>query len=186
MIFSDLLNKIVLYLFFILPLFVLYQFMKHLFLLRHAHSAEKQPGFTDKDRELTTNGMRQAAAAGAFLKSREFNVDVILTSTALRAATTAEIVAGQINLAPEFIHAMDDLYLASTGTLLNIIRQSDNHRSLLIVGHNPTISYFAEHLTRTHIPEVGPANILVLRTTIAHWKELQQGDVELAEQFTPD
>jgi len=156
--------------------------MKHLILIRHAETAEKVTGQTDKDRLLTTAGMRQSAAVGQFLKSQSVPVDVIISSSALRATTTAQIIAEQLNSDNEIV-IEDELYQASVGTLINMLRNGDQYHNITIVGHNPTITYFAEFITDSGIEEMRPACVLVMKLDIGNWKELTKGSATLLDRF---
>jgi phosphohistidine phosphatase len=160
--------------------------MKHLILIRHAESTEKVTGQTDKDRELTTSGIHQAATAGAFINSLTLPIDIIKSSSASRAHQTAQIIAEQIKPvvgnASDLVTLDDELYQASVGTLLDLIRNSSQYQTIAIVGHNPTVSYFAEFITGTNIPELSPGNVLVFKISIATWKDLTKGNAVLLDR----
>lgn len=156
--------------------------MKHLILIRHAESSEKVTGTTDEQRELTLNGMHQAALAGAFLRDK-INVDIILSSTATRARASAQIIAEQMGLGSDDIIEERDLYQASVGTLFNFIRDTDDHQNIAIVGHNPTMSYFAEFITNSSVDEMRPACVLILKLDIGSWKDLEKGAAAILERY---
>jgi phosphohistidine phosphatase len=156
--------------------------MKHLILIRHAESAEKVTGQTDRDRELTTSGMTQAASSGHFLKNQFSQIDIIFTSGAARAATTAQLIAEQLNV-PDLISVEDELYQASVGTLFEMIRNGDQYQNIAIVGHNPTLSYFAEFITDTEVDEMRPGCVLIFKLDIGNWKDLAKGSATLLDRF---
>ncbi len=157
--------------------------MKHLILIRHAETAEKVTGQADKDRELTTSGMRQAASVGQFLKSQSTPIDIIISSAASRAATTAQLIAEQLNQESDLIDIDDELYQASVGTMFEMLRNGDQYHNIAIVGHNPTISYFAEFITDGEVDEMKPATVLIVKLPIGNWKELQKGVGTLLDRF---
>lgn len=156
--------------------------MKHLILIRHAETVEKVTGQTDKDRELTTAGIRQAATAGAFLREQSVHIDVILSSGASRAETTAMLISEQLGTGDP-VTIEDELYQASVGTLFNILRDADQHQNIAIVGHNPTVSYFAEFITGAHVEELRPATTIILKVPIGNWKDLTKGCATLLDRF---
>ena len=90
-----------------------------LYLMRHAQSAERQSGQHDKDRDLTGTGMKEAATIGHFLKKNNYDVDLIVSSAAKRAESTARLVHGILNLKTE-IHVEESLYEASVRNLLEL------------------------------------------------------------------
>lgn len=157
--------------------------MKHLILIRHAETAEKVTGHTDKDRELTTSGMRQAASVGHFLKNSSTPIDIIISSAALRATTTSQVISEQLNVSSDLIDVSDELYQGSVGTLFEIIRSGDQHQNVAIVGHNPTLSYFSEFLTGSVLDEMKPGTVLILKLDIGNWKELQKGSAVVLDRF---
>lgn len=157
--------------------------MKHLILIRHAETAEKVTGHTDKDRELTTSGMRQSAAVGQFLKNHSTAIDIIISSSASRALTTSQLISEQLSSGGDLVEVSDELYQASVGTLFEMIRSGDEHHNIAIVGHNPTMSYFAEFLTGNALDEMRPGTVVILKLDIGTWKELQKGSATLLERF---
>jgi phosphohistidine phosphatase len=156
--------------------------MKHLILIRHAESAEKVTGVPDEKRDLTLNGVHQAALAGFFLRDK-VRPDIVISSSATRARMTTQIIAEQLGLSPDDILEERDLFQASVGTLFNLIRNTDEHQNIAIVGHNPTISYFAEFITNSNVDEMRPACVLIFKADIGNWKELAKGSATLLDRF---
>ena len=70
--------------------------MKRLFLVRHAKSSWKHPELTDFERPLNKRGKRDAPEMGKRLADREIDLDLMVSSTATRAITTARTIAGKI------------------------------------------------------------------------------------------
>jgi len=69
--------------------------------------------------------------------------DLIVTSTAKRAATTAQLVAEGCNYSGEIIPA-SDLYLPPQSAILATVRDiPEQHSRVIIVGHNPGFGMFA-------------------------------------------
>ena len=67
--------------------------MKSVLILRHAKSSWKDPNLPDHDRTLNKRGKRDAPLMGRLLKKEHLVPDVIISSTAIRARSTAEVVA---------------------------------------------------------------------------------------------
>ena len=61
--------------------------------MRHAQSADKQVGETDKERELTPTGSRESLLIGSYLLKQKISLDAIFTSTANRANRSASLIA---------------------------------------------------------------------------------------------
>lgn len=146
-----------------------------LHLMRHAQSADKQTGQQDKDRELTSTGMREAATIGHFLKKNNYELDLIVSSGANRAYATSSLIHGILNIASE-IFVEEELYQASVRNYLELTKGfEDDFKNILLVGHNPYISYFAEHLTNAEIGAMETAGLVSIRFEISKWDEVQGG-----------
>jgi len=109
-----------------------------LVLLRHAKSAYPD-GVADHDRPLASRGIREAALAGEWLRANVPAIDSVLCSTATRARET--LAHTGINAPVRYV---DRLYGATPGTVIEQVNQvSDETNTLLVVGHEPTISELA-------------------------------------------
>jgi len=158
-----------------------------LYLLRHAQSADKQVSQQDRDRELTPEGMKQALRIGGFFLRQKLPLDCIMTSYAVRANTTAGYVADVIKYDPEKILVEEELYEASVRTFFQFVTNlDDSYRHILCVGHNPTISYLAEFLTRAEIGDMVPAGLCMIQFNLDTWKEVSQGNGTLIQYVHPD
>jgi phosphohistidine phosphatase len=158
---------------------------RYLHLLRHAQSADKQTGQTDKERTLTPVGLAEARAVGIFFKEKSLIPELIITSSALRAKSTSQIVAEILNYNSEKIVVEDELYEATVSTFFQTLTRLDQHiNRVLIVGHNPVISFFADHLSNQQNSFL-TAEILTLKSDASSWKDLQKSNTEIAERYHP-
>jgi phosphohistidine phosphatase len=110
-----------------------------LYLLRHAHAGD--PGAwdgPDDRRPLSDKGQRQAERLGRFLVAVGFRPDDIITSPKVRAAQTAEIVAGQL----EMKVATDERLGGQLGMaeLEGVIHDAGDPERVMVVGHDPDFS----------------------------------------------
>lgn len=149
---------------------------KTVFLVRHAQAAEPEIDQKDIARPLTPAGMRDAGLMGRYLFQNYENPNLILSSTAARAQTTAEMIAEQLKYDASGIRFDEDLYEASVRTLLRIINEvPDQYHSILIVAHNPSITYLAEYLSKSDVPNMYPGSVCILEFEDLHWKEVSEG-----------
>jgi phosphohistidine phosphatase len=119
---------------------------RHLYLMRHAQSVEKQIGQRDETRELTPEGIKEALLIGNYLFQQKISPDCILCSPAERAKTTASLVSDALKVDPERIMVQEELYEASTRTFFQFVGSLEDFRgTILCIGHNPAISYLAEY-----------------------------------------
>src|SRR5688572_18557067 len=153
---------------------------RHLYLLRHAQSAERQHSQSDFARELTPDGMGQAMRVARFLKEQKTFPEIIHASRAVRAKSTANLIAEALRFDETKIFYHDELYEASARTFFQFINQiDDNFHHVLCVGHNPAISYLAEYLTKAEIGDMVPAGMAIIEFPIGSWQEASKGNGEL-------
>ena len=117
--------------------------MIRLVLVRHAKSDWANPSIDDHDRPLNDRGLRDAPRMARALAETGFRPEVILSSTALRARTTAEAFAAQLGAAVDFD---PHLYGAPGRTLLAKAAASAARR-VLVVAHDPGITDLAAQLS---------------------------------------
>ena len=145
--------------------------MKTLLILRHAKSSWDHPGLRDHDRPLNPRGRRDAPRMGRFLVERDLVPERIVSSTAVRARTTAELAAGEFDSEVE-IETTSDLYLASPDNYVDVVEAMGGaEERLMVVGHNPGITALVWHLTGDgeHMPT---AALAAVELDIDDWPEL--------------
>jgi len=129
--------------------------MKTLFLVRHAKSSWDDTALPDKDRPLNDRGKRDAPKMGERLAKRDVKPDLILSSPARRALTTAEIIAKKLDYKRKDIVADDRLYAGEADDLLEVIGELDDKlERVMLFGHNPELTELAHRLSSeiTHMP----------------------------------
>lgn len=144
--------------------------VKDLILVRHAEAAGAMTGVKDIERELTAKGYRDAPRVGRYLHEQGFFPDAIYCSTAVRARATAELLAEQLKFELDQITYLEDLYNASIRTLLSTVNKVPANRDkVMLVGHNPAISYLSEYLTGEAIGSMEPAAFAHLQFNLEDW-----------------
>ena len=147
--------------------------MKTLFLLRHAKSSWNDPTLEDRHRPLNNRGTRDAPVMGSRFMARDESLDHIITSPAIRARCTAELFAEACGFPSENILEEADLYFTSTQSIEDlIVRQDEEIQSLMLVFHNPDITYFANSIdTANRIANVPTCGLIKLNCDIASWQD---------------
>lgn len=145
--------------------------MKTLLILRHAKSSWKQPALDDHDRPLSPRGARDAPRMGALLRRRGLTPDLIVSSTAVRARTTAERAADRSGCGGG-VRLDRRLYLARPETVAAVAGDLGGGATrLLVVGHNPGLEELVARLTGA--AEILPTAALAqVRLPIDAWSEL--------------
>ncbi|MGI8733590.1 MAG: SixA phosphatase family protein [Pyrinomonadaceae bacterium] len=120
--------------------------MKTLLLMRHAKAAAAISSLADFDRPLTDEGRRAAELIGELILRRKVMTDLALSSPALRARETIDIVMKAARLHPELRYDQR-IYEAGPLGLLEVIHEIEEDRNrVLLVGHNPGIEELLEML----------------------------------------
>ena len=147
--------------------------MKNLFLLRHAKSSWNNPTLDDRHRPLSNRGTRDAPFMGSRFLARDEFLDHIITSPATRARCTAELFAKACGFPQENIVEEADLYFTSTRSIVELIaRQDEETQSLMLVFHNPDITYFVNSIdTGNQIANVPTCGLIKLTCNIASWRD---------------
>jgi phosphohistidine phosphatase len=159
--------------------------MRTVMLLRHA-TAGSPPGTPDADRPLSDAGEREAVGVAELLAATSPAPDLVLCSTATRARETARPL---IERRPELdVWFERDLYLAAAQVLLGRLTQlDDDHRAVLVVGHNPGLGQLAVDLCAREGDRArlrggfAPASLAVLEMAVAGWADVRPGGAALVD-----
>ncbi len=117
--------------------------MKKLFIIRHAKSDWEDSNLDDFDRPLNEKGLKNAPFMGKVLKNKNIKPDLIISSPANRAYTTAELIANEVGY-DKVITPNQYIYDAYVNTLQELITYiQDDKDVVFLVGHNPGISALA-------------------------------------------
>jgi phosphohistidine phosphatase len=150
-----------------------------LVLLRHAKSAYPD-GVADHDRPLAPRGVREAALAGEWLRANVPAIDSVLCSTATRARET--LAHTGIDAPARYV---ERLYGATPGTVIELVNQvADETSTLLVVGHEPTISETAIILTGNEDTDTAALEQISVKYPTSGIAVLRVADSW--EQFEPD
>lgn len=119
---------------------------RRLVLLRHAKAEPQRPDI-DQMRPLAIAGHGQAVRIAAALADRALIPQFVLCSSALRTRQTWDLIRGGLGDVEPQVFFTDQLYEAGVGALLAQVREIDDRVStLLVVGHEPTLSRTAVRL----------------------------------------
>ena len=158
--------------------------MKTLFLLRHAKSSSLDESVHDFDRPLNEKGLHAARDVGLFLRAELASAELLISSPALRAQQTTEIVLAESRLAPtvKFDNRVYEASVTNLVTVLNEVRAEVT--TLVLVGHNPGMETLLQFLTgdRRGMPTAALAKITFRKNG---WARLLPGDGHLEWLVTP-
>jgi len=147
--------------------------MKTLYLMRHAKSSWEEPGVSDADRPLIPKGVRKTKLIVDFLVKRETTIDLMISSPAIRAYETARIMAAGLKYPLNKIRTDRKIYDGYYDRILDIIYgTSSDIRSLMIFGHNPTITNLANLFLHPGIDNMPTSCVVCLSFDTGKWEEI--------------
>jgi len=150
--------------------------MKTLVIVRHGKSSWKDPFLSDHQRPLAKRGLKDAPKMGARLADWGPPIDRVLSSSALRALATAELVTGEMGLPWDEIQVEDGLYHATETELLELIcEQEDYLDGLMLFGHNPGMTYLVNDISDLDLDNLPTCGVAILQFNVESWSEI--GDV---------
>ncbi len=156
--------------------------MKTLFLLRHAKSSWDFPELRDFERPLAARGDREVPIMGQRFLGRDASVDCIISSPAVRARSTAKLMAEAIGFPVDQVISNPDLYFCGTSMYLKAARMvDDNCDSVMLVGHNPTITDFANEMANANIANIPTCGLVELSLPVDRWDGIRRGNSTLAK-----
>ena len=146
--------------------------MKTLLVFRHAKSSWKDERLDDHDRPLNKRGNKTVPLMGQLIADQQAVPDLIVSSTAKRAKSTATKAAKAMGYKGK-IHYDKTLYMAPPRAYIHSIRQhAKTHKSVMVVGHNPGLEDLLQTMTGTVQP-LPTAALAEIRLDIDSWHDLQ-------------
>ena len=160
--------------------------MKTLFVMRHAKSSWTEPGLKDFARPLAQRGMDDILTMAKRFIERGCALDEIVSSPAVRTATTAALFASAIGLSADRVSINAELYFAGAPMLLRAAGLfDDSYAAVMLVGHNPAVSDFVSELGGLNsgitINTVPTSGVLQFELGIESWAHIALGDARLIE-----
>lgn len=170
--------------------------LKTLYVLRHAKSDWSDGGLNDHDRPLNKRGLKAAPRMGAYLREKKYRPDLILCSTAKRAAETLDLIKPSLGDVP--VRYEQALYLASWDKLLERVRWiDDGASSALLIGHNPGLEELCVILSmrpksaseteraRMVAEKFPTCALAVLTFSVQSWRSVAQAQGRLVDFVRP-
>jgi phosphohistidine phosphatase len=158
--------------------------MKTLYLVRHAKSSWKHPELSDLERPLSKRGKIEAPFMGKLLMKKKEVPELIISSPAKRALSTAKRLAEEMEYSKKNIVAANDLYMADLEDFNTVITEyGKSNESIMILGHNPGLTTFANYISSSNIDNIPTSGVVRIDLDIASWKEIsnQKGNLVFFE-----
>mgnify|MGYP000682784744 CR=1 FL=1 len=160
--------------------------MRTLYLIRHAKSSWDNPGLRDINRPLNERGLRDAPQMAQLLVKKGLRPDLLVSSPAKRALTTALIFAEVFGIADEAVIRNQDIYEADPRDILLVVsRLPATAHTVLLFGHNPTFTDLANRFSSYAIDNVPTCGIVQIESDAASWDHFDEANSEVKALFVP-
>jgi len=147
--------------------------MKTLCIVRHAKTEVQMQGQRDFDRRLAPRAYNDVPAVCKQLKSLKVSPDAIVSSPAIRAISTAGLLAEKLNFDQEQIIQNAVIYDASLNTLVKVVKAfDDNFDTVFLLGHNPGLTLLANFFCLPPILHIPTSGVVCIDFEIAQWKSV--------------
>ena len=165
--------------------------MKNLFLLRHCEANNFEEKKSDHEKQLNENGRKCAILLKNWFEKNNIALDHILTSSANRTLTTANIIFDNYE---NKIYQKKELYLCEYKEILKVLKLLDNNfSSVVIVGHEPSISESLKFLTSHCRPDLEyvtkslypTGGLSVINFNVTNWNKIDEKTGILDAFITP-
>ncbi len=160
--------------------------MKKLYLIRHGKSSWDEPGIPDMERPLIENGVRKTKRIIKYMNEQQITADLILSSPADRAFQTAVMVAEGIGYPVDKIRVERKIYEDYLDRILDLIYATPNTvNSLMIFGHNPTITHLANLFLHPGIELLPTTGVVCISFDTDKWEKIPSTDPKDEFVITP-
>ncbi|MPM55078.1 hypothetical protein SDC9_101863 [bioreactor metagenome] len=145
---------------------------KTLLIMRHGKADGQIGGKSDLDRSLTELGKKRTGIIAQELIRRNTIPEFIISSPAARALETAEFLAAQFSLKTAQIGIDEDLYFKTVNDYFDALYAApEEYNKIMIVGHNPLITQFANFFLSQKIIDLPTSGLLALHSEARSWPE---------------
>ena len=155
--------------------------MNTLLIMRHAKSDWDAAYGSDHDRPLNGRGVKSARVMGETLAAEGLAPGLVVTSTAVRARTTAELAAEAGNWECD-INLESRLYGSGADVAIQVASEAPDVEKLMLVGHQPTWSILVSALSGERV-DMKTATVAVLE--FDEWPALDTQSGRLTAVYQP-
>ena len=159
--------------------------MKTVYIIRHAKSDWSIAGQTDIDRALNARGYNDAHNVGKVMKSKGQTPQLIISSPAIRALTTALIVSEELGYPKSQIRIEPLLYDTDVQEYEKVLKSLSNSAgSVVIFGHNPVVSDLSSFWAGKLV-DMPTCAVVQFRILTDKWSQLSKENVEFVDLLVP-
>lgn len=154
--------------------------MKTLYLVRHAKSDWSNDNLPDFERFLNKRGVENAQEMAERFSNYQQIPELLISSPAIRALTTAKIFAKVFEISHNLIEKEPDIYESEISDLLRIVNSQSNHvNSIMMFGHNPTLFDFVNYFDDFSIHSFPTCSIAKIEFNVDQWELISKDSGKL-------
>ncbi|MCB0480692.1 MAG: histidine phosphatase family protein [Flavobacteriales bacterium] len=158
--------------------------MKTLFIARHAKSGWDYPNVEDIDRPLTQGGIHAAYEVSQSLKKQSILPDAVLSSPANRAIHTALIHCRVLGFPEQGIEIHPSIYHDGEFGVLKLLHGAPSSiSSIMVVGHNPTLTLIAQRFAPYGIENLQTSGVVKIEFQTNKWLDVSAQNIIKATYF---
>ena len=158
--------------------------VKTLYLVRHAKSSWANLSGGDHARPLNERGRANAPAMAERLRLRGVKLDRLITSSAQRTKETGRFLAKGLRVESPQVEEEDELYGADVADWIRLIQKlNESWQTVMMIGHNPTLTELAHEFGRTDILNVPTCGVLECQFEGEFWGNFGDQLRELKVRF---
>ncbi|SEB08617.1 SixA phosphatase family protein [Pedobacter hartonius] len=148
---------------------------KQLIVVRHGKSDQGEYGMSDFDRTLNHRGNKNAHEMAERIIQKGIVPELIVSSPAKRALTTARHYADVLKVPYGDIQLEPTVYEANTTALLRVINRLHNdYDRIALFGHNPGFTELVNYLADAKIYNLPTAGVVVIDFPFDDWSMVSQ------------
>jgi phosphohistidine phosphatase len=160
--------------------------------MRHA-KANHESVAEDHQRNLTEKGIGDCIKLAELLNAKNFALELIISSSAVRTVETATNIQQKLNIKPP-IKIIDALYRADALQIVDEIKSvDDDYNNIMLVAHNPGVWEFCTdwslYSEQNYILQLrmgfAPSCCGIFESEANSWREIKPSNTHLTSLFVP-
>ena len=160
--------------------------LRNICFVRHAKSSWDNPGLSDIERPLNSRGLRDAPFMARKMKELHVVPDLIVTSPAQRALSTARFFADEFNMPDAEFMIVDEIYGAGPYEIVDVVHHMPDEKfSIFLFGHNPTMTMLTNMFAGVRIDNVPTCGISQAKTMVDSWKKFSPNTSAFVSFYYP-
>jgi len=154
--------------------------MKTIYIVRHAKSSWDDFTLSDHERPLNKTGIKKTARIVEYLRKKKVQPGLFVSSSAVRAKTTAFQIAEGLAYPVEKVHIEESLYHADTDSVFStLFGVPDDIDSVMLFGHNPTLTDFVNFFLKPQIDNLPTTGVVSVRFKTDKWEKIAEVKFQL-------